>query len=146
MSNITYEKLYKSLERLKEQYENFLTLDKKNISELDKENISELDKEAIKESTIRRFEICYDSFFKGLKKYLQEEGVAVDSSSPKAILRQAHKSGLIDQETLEDWFAHIELRIRIAHDYSLEKVEWALSKMSDFIEDVNSIYKIMCPS
>ncbi len=136
MSNINYEKLKKSLEKLEEQYENFLTLDKKNISDLDKE--------AIKESVIHRFEVCYDIFFKSLKKYLQKEGLTVDSSAPRAILRKANESGLIDQETLDNWFAHIELRIGTAHDYSLEKAEQALRKISDFIEDVKDIYKVMC--
>ena len=37
MSAVSYEKLKKSLEKLKEQYQNFLLLDQKNISDLDKE-------------------------------------------------------------------------------------------------------------
>ena len=138
MSKINYEKLKKSLQRLKEQYANFLTLDQKNISTLDKE--------AIRESVIHRFEICYDSFFKSLKRHLQGEGVNVESSAPRAILRKANESGLMDQETLDSWFAHIELRIGTTHDYSIEKANKALRKIGNFIEDVENIYKIMCSS
>ena len=136
MSAVSYEKLKKSLEKLKEQYQNFLLLDQKNISDLDKE--------AIKESVIHRFEICYDSFFKALKKYLQESAINVDSGSPRAILRKACDMEIMDQEALANWFSYIDLRIGTAHDCSETKAKKALIKMGEFIEDVEDIYKVMC--
>ena len=134
-SEISYEKLKKSLERLKEQYQNFLLLDQKNMSNLDKE--------AVQESVIHRFEVCYDSFFKALKKYLQESALNVDSSSPRAILRKACDMGVIEQEALANWFTYIDLRIGTAHDYSPIKAKKALNKIGEFIKDVEDIYKIM---
>ena len=98
----------------------------------------------IKESVIHRFEICYDSFFKALKKYLQESAINVDSGSPRAILRKACDMEVMDQEALANWFSYIDLRIGTAHDYSETKAEKALSKMGEFIEDVEDIYKVMC--
>ena len=133
MKKTNYEKLEKSLYRLKKQYENFLNLDKQNLSEINKE--------AIKESVIQRFESCYDSFWKSLKKYLQEEGVLAEQViSPKPIFRKAHEAGLIDKEDLERFFNYVDLRIGTSHDYSLAKAEEALKKMGDFIQDVLHIY------
>ena len=134
-SATNYEKLKKSLDRLKKQYQNFLLLDQKNISDLDKE--------AIKESVVQRFEICYDSFFKALKKYVQESAVPVNSDEPKFILRKASDLGVMDQEALANWFSYIDLRIGTTHDYSKIKAEKALSRMGEFIEDVEDIYKVI---
>ena len=135
MDATNYEKLKKSLDRLKEQYQNFLLLDQKKRSDLDKE--------AIKESVVQRFEICYDSFFKALKKYVQESAVPVKSDAPKFILRKASDLGVMDQEALANWFSYIDLRIGTTHDYSKIKAEKALSRMGEFIEDVEDIYKVM---
>lgn len=135
MSEVNYEKLKKSLERLKEQYKNFLLLDEKNLFRIDEE--------AVKESVIQRFETCYDSFFKSLRKHLKAAGFNFDSTAPKFILRKAHEGGVIDQETLKNWFNYINLRVGTTHDYNEEKVEQALSKMHEFIEDVEDIYKII---
>ncbi len=132
---ISYEKLKKSINRLKEQYKNLLLLDQKNISDLDKE--------AIKESVVHRFKICYDSFFKALKKHLQKSVVHADTGSPRAILRKARDMGVMDQEALANWFSYIDLRIGTTHDYSKIKAEKALSKMGEFIEDVEDIYKVL---
>lgn len=133
MNNVDYEKLEKSFYRLKEQYENFLNLDNQNLSEINKE--------AIKESVLQRFEICYDSLWKSLKKHLQEKGVLTDQiTSPKQIFRKAHEAGLVDQEDLNNFFDYINLRIGTSHDYSLLKAKEALEKMGDFIQDVSHIY------
>ncbi len=135
MRKTDYEKLEKSLYRLKEQY--------KNYNKLDGKTLSEIDKEAVKESVIKRFEVCYDSLWKHLKKYLEEEGLVIDSGAPKKILRMAQQNGVINQEMLDNCFNHIELRIGTAHDYSEIKVEKALSKMNDFIQDATEIYEMI---
>ena len=134
MNKTNYDKLSKSLERLKDQYENFLRLDQKNLSAIDEE--------AVKESVIQRFEVCYDTLFKSLTKYLrEEEALIIDSVAPKAVLRKACESGLINQKMLAGWFEHIKLRVGTTHDYSSVKAEQALSKMNDFIRDVEYIYR-----
>ena len=133
MKKTDYENLEKSLYRLKEQYENFLNSDKQNLSEINKE--------AIKESVIQRFESCYDSLWKSLKKYLQEDGFSFDkSTSPRVIFRKAHEACLIDKEDLESFFDYVDLRIGTSHDYSSVKAEKALKKMGEFIQDVSHIY------
>ena len=61
---INYENFLKSLTRMEDQYRNYQTLDP---------CFNELTNEGIKESVIQRFETCYDSVWKVLKRYLIEE-------------------------------------------------------------------------
>ncbi len=74
---IDYDKFEKSLKHLQLQYNNYKTLD-------GREDLGQLDKEAIAESVIQRFEVCYDSLWKVLKRYLTEElGIPDMPNSPK---------------------------------------------------------------
>ena len=90
MSKINYEKFKDSLKRVKEQYENYNS----NIKKFDK-----LVQEGIKESVIKRFEICNDTLWKYLKKYLYEvEGLVELPNSPNGVFRVAYEAGLIDKK------------------------------------------------
>ena len=71
MSEINYDKLKNSLKRLEERY-NFYLKEEGNIK--DKDIF-----ESIKESCIQRFEVCYDTLWKHLSKYLEND---VDCSCP----------------------------------------------------------------
>ena len=84
-----FDKFQKSLKHLELQYQNYQNLEER--SELDT-----LDQEAIKESVIQRFETCYDTLWKHLKRYLTEElGLAeVPNSLYVSILRDALTAGL----------------------------------------------------
>ena len=62
---IDYTKLQKSLKHLELQYENYCNSQYRN-------ELTELDKDGIAESTIQRFETCYDTLWKTLKRYLVE--------------------------------------------------------------------------
>ena len=55
----------------------------------DRPELTEVDCEAIAESVIQRFETCYDTLWKDLRRYLIETtGLAeIPSSSPKPILK-----------------------------------------------------------
>ena len=72
---IEYDKFQMSLKRLEEQYENYRQSD---------DSLPELIQEAIAESTIQRFETCYDCLWKVLKRYLTEDlGLPDAPNSPK---------------------------------------------------------------
>lgn len=138
MKKIKYKKLEKSLRRLKVRHFFLLSLKKRDIPKEFQEQVEE----SIRESVIKRFEFCYDSFWKSLSKYLETAGDgSLVGSSPKAIFRKAHEAGLIDQETLERLFTYIEMRIGTAHDYNEDKANEALEKIPDFIQDVEDIFK-----
>jgi nucleotidyltransferase substrate binding protein (TIGR01987 family) len=133
---IDYEKFQKSLKHLEEQYKNFITLD-------DKDYLSEIDKEGIAESVIQRFETCYDTLWKVLKRYLNEDlGVPEVPDSPKKIFRLAGENKLFTSNT-EQWINYADARIGTSHDYSGEKAENALELMNDFIDDAIDLYITM---
>ena len=136
MSEVEYEKLEKSLERLREQYEYFTE---------NEEDLSGNLKEAVQESIIQRFETCFDTLHKHLKRYFEDQGLTNVPGSPKPIFRMAHKNNLI--ENLEDWIdgddSYVQARIDTTHDYSLEKAQKALGKIGDFIQDTTTIFENM---
>lgn len=135
MSKIDYEKLEKSLKRLKEQYEFF----KEN-----EESLSGNIKDGVQESVIKRFEICYDTLRKHLKKFMEEESGLPDvPSSPKQIFRMTHESGLIDQGMHERLVSYNTARVNSTHDYSMEKAEETLNEVANFIQDATELYEQM---
>jgi nucleotidyltransferase substrate binding protein (TIGR01987 family) len=129
---IDCEKYAKSLEHLKSQYANFLSLD-------DRGAVLPLDREAVSESVIQRFEVCYDCAWKTLKRYLSVElGLPDLPNSPKPVLRIAFENGLF--ENIEAWLAYANARTGTSHDYSGGKAQNALGLMGRFIEDASALY------
>jgi nucleotidyltransferase substrate binding protein (TIGR01987 family) len=133
---IDYDKLQKSLKHLQLQFENF-----KNAQS--RAELTEIDREAIAESVIQRFETCYDTLWKVLKRYLSEEiGLADTPNSPKPILKLAGQNDLLPS-TVEQWLKYADARTNTAHDYSGEKAEECLAIMADFIDDAIGLYQTM---
>lgn len=108
--------------------------------------MSELDKEGIAESTIQRFETCYDTLWKTLKRYLVEElGIPEVPNSPKPILRLAFDNQLF-ASPIEQWLKYADVRIDTAHDYDRDKTLQCLALMKDFIDDAIGLYQTMAGS
>ena len=136
MNKADYEKLKKSLDELKEQYESFLTLDEQGLSEVNQR--------AVKNSVIKCFEICYDTLWKHIKKYLQEQNGLVElKNSPIPLFRDAHENLLFDKEIHKRLVHYNKIRNDAAHNYSIEKAMAALDKIEDFIQDTVEIYGAM---
>lgn len=136
---IDYSRLIKSLKHLEAQYNNFLTLDSRT-------DLGTLEKEAIKESVIQRFEICYDTLWKTLKRYLNEElGLPEIPNSPKPIFRIAAENKLLRTNT-ELWLQYADARTSTSHNYSEEKAEEALVLMNSFIPDAIHLLATMTRS
>jgi nucleotidyltransferase substrate binding protein (TIGR01987 family) len=133
---IDYEKLKKSLQHLEQQFENYQTA-------RDRPELTAIDREAIAESVIQRFETCYDTLWKDLKRYLMEEmGLAEVPNSPKAILKLAGQNNLFASST-EEWLKYADARTNTAHDYSEEKAIQALEVIEGFIDDAIGLYQTM---
>ena len=131
-----YEKLRKSLKHLEEQFENFERLD-------ERDTLTDLDRDAIAESVIQRFETCYDSLWKHLKRYLAEElGLPDVPNSPKPVLRLAHDNQLL-VSPIEEWLRYADARVATAHDYSGDKAQASLELTKDFIDDAIGLYPTM---
>ena len=131
---IDYGKFRLSLQRLREQYVNY------NQPDL---ALPEVTREAVAESVVHRFETCYDSLWKVLKRYLAEElGVADVPNSPKPIFRLAFENQLLDGP-VERWLEYAKHRVATAHDYSLSKAEDCLAATGHFIADATVLYETM---
>ena len=131
---VDYDKFEKSLKHLELQFANLCSLG---------EEQSPLMAEAVAESTIQRFETCYDCMWKVLKRYLVEDlGLPEVPNSPKPVLRIAAESQVLPSST-ERWIQYANARTSTAHDYSGEKAEAALALMEQFIADASKLYTEM---
>lgn len=133
---IDYDKFQKSLKHLERQFENYTRLE-------DREHLAELDREAIAESVIQRFETCYDTLWKHLRRYIVEElGLPDVPNSPKPVLRLAAENDLL-ASPVECWFGYADARTATAHDYSGEKAEDCLELMGTFVDDAIGLYQTL---
>ena len=133
MTNTNYDKLEKALHRLEERYNDY------QVS-FNRAELIESDKEALKESCIQRFEICFDTLWKHLKKYIQEEiGLEEVPNGPNPIFRLATENYLIDD--YEKWFNYNRKRIGTSHDYWETKADEAIEILSDFIVDAITLFE-----
>ncbi len=130
-----FDKFQKSLKHLELQYQNYQNLEER--SELDT-----LDQEAIKESVIQRFETCYDTLWKHLKRYLTEElGLPEVPNSPKPVFRLANENHLL--RDIDSWLSYANARVNTSHDYSSEKADASLELMEEFVDDAIGLYQTL---
>ena len=131
---IDYEKFRLSLKRLEEQHENYSYPDP---------GLSDLTLEGIAESSIQRFETCYDCLWKVLKRYMTEElGLAEIPNSPKPVLRLANENKLL-ASSLDHWLQYADARTDTAHDYDAGKARDCLALVPGFIDDAIGLYQTM---
>ena len=129
-----YAKLEKSLRHLELQFQNLQHSAKRP-------ELTSLDREALAESVIQRFETCYDTLWKDLKRHLRDVlGVPDVPDSPKPVLRLAAQNQLLGH-SVEKWLQYADARTSTAHDYSGEKAAQALLLIKDFIADAGDVYR-----
>lgn len=103
----------------------------------------EIVQEGVRESVIQRFEICYDTLWKTLRKYLIEDlGIPEIPNSPKPIFRIADENSVLES-SLDLWFDYSKARIDTSHDYDGEKADSCLNLIPCFIEDAITLYHRM---
>ena len=133
---IDYSSFQKSLKHLELQFANYRMAQ-------DRQELTDLDREGIAESVIQRFETCYDTLWKHLKRYLIEESGLPDvPNSPKPILKLAGQNNLFTS-SVEQWLKYADARTSTAHDYSGEKAAETLLLIDDFIADASGLYESM---
>ncbi len=135
MDNINYDKFKKALLRLEERQGDYIVA-------LGRKELLDSDIESIQESCIHRFETCFDTLWKHLKKYLQETtGLAEMPNGPKPIFRLVAENKIIDD--FETWYNYNIKRIGTSHDYSEVKASEALKIIPSFIADAIELYEKM---
>ena len=130
---INYDKFKKSLKHLELQFYNYERAE-------DRTGLNDLDREALAESVIQRFETCYDTLWKHLKRYLNEElGLADIPSSPKPLFRLAAENNLLSSP-VGQWHTYTDTRNETAHDYNVEKAAGCQELIPDFLDDAIGLY------
>lgn len=136
MDSLNYDKFKAALGLLEQRYKNFSEI---KDSE---ENFPPFIIESVKESCIQRFEVCFDTAWKHLKKYLKEDlGVSNVPESPKPLFKLAAKSGAIDDAEL--WLEFNQKRINTSHDYYANKADETFAIIPDFIAESIDLYQTM---
>jgi nucleotidyltransferase substrate binding protein (TIGR01987 family) len=134
MSEINYDKLKNSLKRLEERY-NFYLKEEGNIK--DKDIF-----ESIKESCIQRFEVCYDTLWKHLSKYLENDvGIVEPLGGPNHVFKIAFSAGIISDS--EMWIDFNKKRGDTSHDYSGDKAQTTFEVIGSFVEESIALYEKM---
>lgn len=129
---ISYEKFRASLRLLQEQHENY-------VHRLD--SAPRWVRPAVEESVIQRFETCYDSLHKVLRRHLIEVlGVAEVSIAPMEIFRNADATDLLPSG-VPRWKTYNNARTGTTHDYSGEKARECLEVVPDFLSDAIALYE-----
>ncbi len=104
--------------RWQQRFQNFEKAFKRLKEALAIENLTELERNGV----IQRFEFTIELCWNTLKDYMEAEGLQF-KPTPKEIIRQAYKSGLItDAQPLID---ALTIRNELSHDYSGAKFEEA---------------------
>lgn len=135
MTDINYIKFKESLTRLEERY-NYYLINKDNAS-FDVEML-----ESIKESCIQRFEICFDTSWKHLKKYLIDEMGLVDTpASPNPVFRKAEDNKIIVEAA--KWIDFNKSRGNTTHDYCGDKAAKTFEIIPSFITEAIALYEII---
>lgn len=68
-----------------------------------------------RDGLIQRFEFTVELAWKSMKEYLEDQGLTIALSSPKAILKEAFSAGIINDETV--WIDIITARNMTSHLY-----------------------------
>lgn len=123
---IDFGKFTQSLLRLQEQHDNLLH---------GVDDYPPLIVEGIRESVIQRFEVCLDTCWKTLRRYL-DEVLALDQvpANPPGVFRLGADNFLLGGE-LVDWLEYVKIRNDTSHDYSEAKADACLDVVGPFIRD-----------
>jgi nucleotidyltransferase substrate binding protein (TIGR01987 family) len=81
------------------------------------ERLSQLEKEGL----VQRFEFTFELAWKTMKDYLVFEGVALEQSTPRHVIKQAFASGIIPDGQL--WIDMLEARNTMSHQYDETKFD-----------------------
>lgn len=143
MSETEYSKLKDAIANLQREYEKLKFIQQGGLQSVSEAKQYDFEQTA-KNSVVQCFEICCDTAWKHLKKYLEEvRGMADVPNSPKAIFRSAHESNAISYDMAQQFFTYNSIRNDTAHDYQQQKAEAALKQIEAFIQDVTELYNTM---
>ncbi len=142
---LKYETLMQAVNSFKEAidlFDKILLLQKEQ--ELSGSNFLELNMHKVvlglRDSVIQRFEYSVDLLWKYLKVYLEEiQGVSIDVSSPKNIMRMCAKIGLLNEKESDLAQEMIEQRNLTSHIYREEIAQIIIGEVHTYFLFINQI-------
>lgn len=91
---------------------------------------------AAQDSTIQRFEYCYESFWKFLKLYFEKKFNIEDVNSPRSVFRMCVEKGLCTEPEGIVLLAMLEDRNKTTHNYNAAQVR-------DIYPNISYYYDLM---
>ena len=90
------------------------------------------------DSCIKRFEFCYELFWKALKKLLIEEE-SIEANSPKQVFKEAYKLGWVSSENIIlDMIDARNLTSHTSDEQTANNIYKKLPKIYDLMKDLNN--------
>lgn len=91
---------------------------------------------AAEDSTIKRFEYTYESFWKFLKKYLELMFDLKDINSPKKVFRASVEFEICNLQEGSIFIDMADSRNETSHKYSIEESRAVLTEVSRYYENM----------
>jgi len=95
--------------------------------------------EAAQDSTIQRFEYCFDGFWKFLKKYLLYHHNVENLNSPRVVFQACVKQGICSEREGEQLIAMIDDRNETTHNYDADRVRKIFPHIENYYRLIQKI-------
>lgn len=95
--------------------------------------------EATEDSCIQRFEYCFDSFWKFLKRYLEAYYSLEKINSPRGVFESCVKQRLCSEEQGEQLIIMLEDRNITTHTYDADKVRRIFPRVLEYYSLMKTI-------
>ena len=116
-----------------------------NAYERLKEALKEEESEIVIDGALHRFEFTFELAWKSLKDYLEYMGLTEKTGSPREIIQQAFKQGIIEEG--ESWIDMMLSRNTLSHLYDEKSSREVFSRIKrvyiKLFENLNEKYKNM---
>lgn len=115
------------MSRYKTKVENFC-LAAQRLWEANQAYQADPENELYRDALIQRFEFTFELAWKSMKEYLTDQGLSIEMTFPKQVLKEAYRYRMIDQEKI--WCDMLSSRNQTSHiydEYTAEKIANAIS-------------------
>ena len=98
--------------------------------------------EVLRCAILKRFTLCFDSFFKFIVLFFQERlQIVVEGISPRQILQAALDALLISPEEFKSFLSMIEDRHLASHAYHEELAQEITQRIPDYYNLMHAVYE-----
>ena len=121
-----------------DNFERALTLLKSALSEKSLANMSDLEKEGV----IQRFEYTFELAWKTVKDFLLYQGVVLDQTTPRSVIKQAFSDGVIKEGQI--WIDMLDNRNLMSHTYNFERFKKAFLLVTEqYVQPLENVFEYL---